>query len=106
MADKNLKLVIDGCSKPVRISLEGRMVGQVSCEKADEILATLDKFFKKRNLRLQEIDEIAAPTFCAKGSYTGHRVGIAIVNALNFVLGRDRMLIPKYGQRPKINLRK
>ena len=49
------------------------------------ILPMIEKFLKKYSLKPEDLTEIKVNT--GPGSFTGLRVGLAIVNALSFVLG-------------------
>lgn len=49
-------------------------------------LVSIKETLEKTNLKLNDIDEFTANP--GPGSYTGIRVGAAVVNALNFALGK------------------
>lgn len=49
-------------------------------------LVSIDQCLEKARLSLKDIDEFSANP--GPGSYTGIRVGLAVVNALNFALGK------------------
>jgi tRNA threonylcarbamoyladenosine biosynthesis protein TsaB len=49
-------------------------------------LKSIDKLLKKHKLKLEDIEEIDYNQ--GPGSFTGLRVGAAVVNTLNFALGR------------------
>lgn len=53
--------------------------------KAQMTLSFIDKLLKKHKVKLEDIEEIEVNT--TPGSFTGLRVGMAIGNALAFVLG-------------------
>lgn len=48
---------------------------------------SIQEALEKANLQLAEIDEFSANP--GPGSYTGIRVGLSVVNALNFALGKE-----------------
>jgi tRNA threonylcarbamoyladenosine biosynthesis protein TsaB len=52
--------------------------------RSEAALPVVDKILKKNNLAINQIDEIKVNK--GPGSYTGLRVGIAIANALGFLL--------------------
>ena len=61
---------------------------KVICENENESpLISIQEALKKINLRPEDIDEFSANP--GPGSYTGIRVGISVINALNFALGKE-----------------
>jgi len=62
---------------------KGKIVSQVT---TDSPLLAIEKVLKKANLKLTDINNFEAHP--GPGSYTGLRVGAAIINALNFALGK------------------
>jgi len=65
------------------IDEKGKIVSQVT---TDFPLLAIEKVLKKAKLKLAAIDEFEAHP--GPGSFTGLRVGAAIINALNFALGK------------------
>lgn len=53
-------------------------------KKAQVVLPMIDKLLKKNSLTVRDLNEVTVNT--GPGSFTGLRVGIAIANALGFVL--------------------
>lgn len=67
----------------------------------------LAEILKKNKLGLDQITSFKA--YPGPGSYTGLKMGHAVVNALNWVLKGTPALklpLPKYGSEPNITLRK
>lgn len=76
-------------NKKINIGLEvngvkSNLSQEVAILKSEAALPLIDKVLKDNNLKIEEIDEIKVNT--GPGSYTGIRVGVAIANALGFVL--------------------
>ena len=71
----------------VQLNFKGKKYEIISSSeilKSEAALPLIDKLLKENNLKIEEIDAIRVNT--GPGSYTGLRVGIAIANALGFVL--------------------
>ena len=61
---------------------------KVICENENESpLISINQCLEKADLKLSDIDQFAANP--GPGSYTGIRVGLSVVNALNFALGKE-----------------
>lgn len=56
----------------------------------DSPLTSIDKLLKKNNLELEDIEEFDFNP--GPGSFTGIRVGAAVVNTLNFALGHRKQV--------------
>jgi len=70
-----------------------------------DLLITLDDFLKRSNVTLKDIEKIKVHK--GPGSFTSLRIGISIVNTLNYALGLKNIKdldIPKYGKEPNITL--
>ena len=65
------------------IDEKGKVVDQ---ETAHEPLVAIEKLLKKNKIALADLDEISAHP--GPGSFTGLRIGSAVVQTLNFVLGK------------------
>ena len=57
---------------------------KISSNKTQIVLPMIDKMLKKHKVKLKDIHEVEVNT--GYGSFTGIRVGMAIANALGFVL--------------------
>lgn len=85
-----ITLVIDtSSSEQIRVGVEhdGKMT-EASARKqtqAQMVLPMIEKLLRSQKLKLSDITEIKVHT--GPGSYTGLRVGIAIVNMLGALLG-------------------
>ncbi len=59
-------------------------------------LALIDEILGKNHLKLPDLDEV--DSFPGPGSFTGLKIGAAIANTLNFVLGKKKRITPTYGE--------
>jgi len=59
----------------------------------DSPLKAIDKLLKKRSLALKDVEVRLNP---GPGSFTGLRVGAAVVNTINWVKGKKTVVQPKY----------
>ena len=85
-----MKLLLDlSVSKSAKVSLLHN--GQVVQEKTgtDPILI-IDELLKSQHLSLNDLDE--ADAVPGPGSFTGLKVGAAIANAINYALGRKKLI--------------
>lgn len=88
-----MKILIDTTvSKKATVSLfRGQKL--ITQKEGDSPLELIAKILKENQLTIKEVDfELKNEP----GSYTGLKVGAAIVNALNFTLGKKEMVTPKY----------
>ncbi len=67
----------------VRISEESKVLVE---NESETPLISIQGALKKANLNLEQVDKFTANA--GPGSYTGIRVGAAVVNSLNFALGK------------------
>ncbi|MEK7518223.1 MAG: L-threonylcarbamoyladenylate synthase [Patescibacteria group bacterium] len=87
---KNACLFIDTSSRKVitaKLKIEGKEYTQkrkIENQKAQVVLPAIDSLLKKHKMTLEDIGEIEVST--VPGSFTGLRVGMAIGNALSYVL--------------------
>ncbi len=72
----------------VKITRDDQVLAQ---EEGEEPLPTIEKALAKARLKLTDIDEFNANP--GPGSYTGIRVGLAVVNALNWSLGKSKKIL-------------
>jgi tRNA threonylcarbamoyladenosine biosynthesis protein TsaB len=83
-------LSIDTSSnKQISVSLEmdgktSSITEDATVLRSEAALPVIEKLLKKSNLKVNQLDEIMVNK--GPGSYTGLRVGIAIANALGFLL--------------------
>jgi tRNA threonylcarbamoyladenosine biosynthesis protein TsaB len=52
--------------------------------KSEAVLPTIEKILERNNLKIEEIEKVEVNK--GPGSFTGLRVGVAIANALSFLL--------------------
>ncbi|TSC92770.1 MAG: hypothetical protein CEN89_472 [Candidatus Berkelbacteria bacterium Licking1014_7] len=127
---------INTCENPASIKLvvDGKVVKKIIWQqgkgKAEKLLKNIDFLLSKNRLSVLRVDSFEVGAHCEAGSYTGHRIGVAVANAINFVLGKPphlysrapttntlvwgrgflqrcggkkvKMIIPTYGKAPKI----
>ena len=74
---------------------------QKSLEKLSErLLPEIGQFLKARRVRLSDLEMILVNP--GPGGFSATRTGVATANALNFALGIDKVVLPKYGKLPNI----
>ena len=76
---------------------DNRLEKATGPEKSQQVLMLIDKILKEQKKKINEITEIEVVT--GPGSFTGLRVGVAVANALAFILK-----IPVNGKPLEINL--
>ena len=83
-------LTIDTSSnKQISVGLENdgkksEITQDATVLRSEAALPVIEKLLKKNNLKIDQLDEVKVSK--GPGSYTGLRVGIAIANALGFLL--------------------
>jgi len=83
-------LTIDTSSnKQISVGLENdgkksEITEDATVLRSEAALPVIEKLLKKNNLKIDQLDEVKVSK--GPGSYTGLRVGIAIANALGFLL--------------------
>jgi len=101
-----VELLIDTTqqNKIVLRLLQGRrIVGKFS--KADvkiseNLLPAIAKLLKKARVKLSDIKKVSVNP--GPGGFSSTRTGVATANALNFALGLDKFVMPKYDKMPNI----
>ena len=89
----------------IKLSLQDRnqMIGksQKRTHKISEnLLPEVDKFLKKHALTLASLKSISVNP--GPGGFSSTRTGVATANALNFVLGVNKTVLPVYDREPNI----
>ncbi|PJB51909.1 hypothetical protein CO101_00330, partial [Candidatus Berkelbacteria bacterium CG_4_9_14_3_um_filter_39_23] len=70
-------------------------------DKADSLILKIDRLLRTKHLTPADVD-FEIDEFCPSGSYTGHRIGVSVVNAINFSFGHKKRFSARYGMEPKI----
>lgn len=85
--------------------LDGQMVKDEIVTSGD-VLAAIQILLTRNHLTIQQINHFVIHP--GPGSFTGLRVGAAIANAFNFSKGipMEEIIVPQYGEEPKITARK
>ena len=87
-----MKLLIDTTQrKKAIVTLEN---GINIIKEGESALVLIEEILTEQQLHIADLTEITANP--GPGSYTGVRVGAAVVNALNFALGREKIILPQY----------
>lgn len=86
----NVLLINTASNKTIRVGIridgKEKIIEQnISVQKAQVVLPLIEKLLKMHAMTLSDINEIEVNT--GPGSFTGLRVGIAVANALAFLLG-------------------
>ena len=101
------KIIINTCENPATIKYckNGELVSLISWDqkkdKADSLIKKIDRVLHAKHLTPADVD-FEIDEFCPSGSYTGHRIGVSVVNAINFSFGRKKRFSARYGMEPKI----
>lgn len=74
-------------------------------QSSGDTLELIDGALKDRKVKLNDVGQFEA--FSGPGSFTGIRLGCAIINAINYGLGRvtkyNQLVLPDYGREPNIS---
>ncbi len=102
-----MKIYLDTRERYTKIVkwLDGQMVKDEIVTSGDILLA-IQQLLTRNHLAIQQISHFVIHP--GPGSFTGLRVGAAIANAFNFSKGMplEDLIIPQYGEEPKITERK
>jgi|SRR3989338_8457795 len=69
-------------------------------ELSERLLPLLKSFLKAHKVKLGDLELVAANP--GPGGFSATRTGVATANALNFALGIDKIVLPKYDKAPNI----
>lgn len=106
--DKKYKIYIDSTKRDIKvISLidysTGKDIVIDIIEGAFDINTSIGIILDRNNLDLRrDILEFVPNT--GPGSFTGIKIGIAIANTLNWVIGNNKTYEPNYGGEPNITI--
>jgi len=96
-----MKLIIDSSKRDETVI----KINEKEYREGGKTLPSLSKILKDQKLTLPEFESISA--FKGPGSFTGLRVGCAIVNSINYGLGRlssfQDLVFPEYVKEPNIS---
>jgi len=79
-------------------------VGDHQLETSGDVLVAIKSLFEKLGIGWRDIEKVEINE--GPGSFTGLRIGAAIANAANYVLGGNRIpkiIVPRYGRPPNIS---
>lgn len=89
--EKKISLTIDTSKREtvyIALEIDRKKYAEISesrQKKAQALLGLIDRLLKEHSLTVQDVTSITINT--GPGSFTGLRVGIAVVNTLGWVLG-------------------
>jgi hypothetical protein len=92
---------VDKFNKSVTLFKGDKIIDELT--DSNDILELVKKILRKNNLSLQDIDEFRLNT--GPGSFTGIKIGVSIVNTLNYFLKGKKLSelnAPFYGREPEI----
>jgi len=78
-------------------------IGDHQAETSGDVLVAVKEFFEKLDIGWKDIEKVEINE--GPGSFTGLRIGAAIANAANYVLGGNKIpkiVVPKYGKEPNV----
>ncbi|OGY29548.1 MAG: hypothetical protein A3F33_01930 [Candidatus Woykebacteria bacterium RIFCSPHIGHO2_12_FULL_43_10] len=87
-----MKLLID--TTQVRKAIVTLENGEKVTKEGSDLLVLIAQVLEENDLKLADLEEIQVKQ--GPGSYTGIRIGTAVANALNFSLGKEKVILPKY----------
>lgn len=67
---------------------------------SENLLPMIEKFLKKHKLKLSDLDMVRVNP--GPGGFSSTRTGVSTANALNFALGRNEIVLPRYDKLPNI----
>jgi tRNA A37 threonylcarbamoyladenosine modification protein TsaB len=89
-----IKLALVGKDLNARLSKKTEKV-------SESLLPEIEKFLKKHKVKLKDLERVVVNP--GPGGFSSIRTGVAVVNALNFALGIEKIVLPKYDKEPKIS---
>ena len=83
---------------------DGRRVIAKSEKKTEKISESLvpeiEKLFRREKMTFRDLKKVSVNP--GPGGFSSTRTGVATANALNFALGLDLVVLPKYNKEPNI----
>mgnify|MGYP001569023038 CR=1 FL=1 len=67
---------------------------------SESLLMAIQKLLKKNKIQLRDLKKILVNP--GPGGFSSTRTGVATANALNFALGIDQIVLPRYDKAPNI----
>ncbi len=67
---------------------------------SESLLSEIDKLLRRRKIKLENLKNIAVNP--GPGGFSSTRTGVATANALNYVLGINKVVLPIYSKAPNI----
>ena len=67
---------------------------------SESLLAEIEKLLKKTKLEVSDLSRVLVNP--GPGGFSSTRTGVATANALNFVLGVNKFVLPRYDKEPNI----
>lgn len=101
-----MELYIDTTEQGV-IKLQIRKQGNIAAklEKktlkvSENLLVEMEKLLKQNRIKFAQLKKITVNP--GPGGFSSTRTGVAVANALNFALGVNKVVLPKYDKAPNI----
>lgn len=105
-SQKMYKIYIDTTQRflhVIRLIKDGAVVDEVTGDL--DVTSEIAQLLKKHKLKPEDISDYESNP--GPGSFMGIKMGITVVNVLNFILGKrslDKLEQPEYGREPNITI--
>lgn len=68
---------------------------------SESLLSEIDKLLRRKKIKLADLKKVSVNP--GPGGFSSTRTGVATANALNYVLGVNKVVLPVYDKEPNIS---